>query len=351
MVDKFLPELNKVYFVDKYTMFHILNGSGGIEVDFKSYHDWNDKLIFLEKGQYIKFLSEKFEVRRIEFKYEEVFRNKEVRVLFKHLVALGYINFNECSTCQRYLSKSVFSEQTSSIIDISSEQWYWQNPFHANKEEYHVIFDIKDIIDEKYKNHLSNDDISNLIDGRGFEVQSLFKSKIGLSIKSSLGQKRFLESKKEIAFTDKSVKEIAYEYGFKDPAYFHRVFSKMEGMSPNKFRENFDFANRDTFLPELYDLLETHHKEQRATDFYANEMNLSVKTLSKKVKDKLNITLGQLIRQELTNSAKFLLQSDINIKEIAFELGFEEANHFSSFFKHHTNSTPLEYRLKLQGSD
>ncbi|MEM6805112.1 MAG: AraC family transcriptional regulator, partial [Bacteroidota bacterium] len=103
MIHKFQPELNKVYFIDTYSMFHILKGNGGIEVDFKSYHDWQDKLIFLEKGQYIKFLSESFEVRKIAFKEERIFQDKKVRVLFKHLVALGYINFTDCTSCQDYL--------------------------------------------------------------------------------------------------------------------------------------------------------------------------------------------------------------------------------------------------------
>ena len=347
MVSKFQPELNKVYLISKYTMFQVLEGGGGIEVDFKSYHDWRDKLIFLEKGQYIKFLSENFSVRKIEFEEEKVFRNKDVRVLFKHLVALGYINFDECETCQEYLNKSIFSNQSSDIIDISSKQWYWQNPFHAKQEEYHIIFDIKDVIDKQYKNHLTNEQISKMIGFRGYEAQDLFKSKIGLSVKSMLSQKRLLESKKEIAFTDKSIKEIAYEYGFKDPAYFNRVFNRLVGESPNRFRKGISFESRDTFLPELYHLLEMHHKEQRRIGFYADKMHLSIKTLSKKVKDKLNISVGQLVRQELINTAKTLLQTDVNVKEVAHALGFEEANHFSSFFKHHTSLTPLEYRQLL----
>ena len=344
MVSKFQPELNKMYLIEKHTMLHILKGRGGIEVDFKSYHDWQDKLIFLEKGQYIKFLSENFLVRKIEFQDETVFKNKDVRVLFKHLVALGYINFNECNTCQQYLNHSVFSEQASDIIDVSSEQWYWQNPFHANQEEYHVIFDIKDVIDDQYKNHLTNDKISEIIGFQGYDAQALFENKVGITIKSLLGQKRFLESRKDIAFSDKSIKEIAYEYGYKDPAYFNRVFSKLAGTSPNKFREHINVERRDSFLAELYQLLETHHKEQRNIDFYADKMNVSIKSLSRKVKDKLNITLGQLIRQELINTAKFLLQTEVNVKDIAYELGFEEANHFSSFFKHYTSYSPLEYR-------
>lgn len=177
MVTKLEPELNKIYFISQYTMFHILKGSGGIDVGFKSYHDWKDKLIFLGKGQYIKFLGEHFVVRKIEFKEEKVFRSKEVRVLFKHLVELGYIDFQECYTCQQYLNRSVFSEQASDIIDISSKQWYWQNPFHANREEYHVIFDIKDIIDEKYKNHLPNASISKLIGLQGYDAQDILGGK------------------------------------------------------------------------------------------------------------------------------------------------------------------------------
>lgn len=344
MVSKIQPELNKVYFINKYSMFHILEGRGGIEVDFKHYHDWKDKLIFLEKGQYIKFLSESFIVRKIEFNDEAIFRNKDVRVLFKHLIALGYIDFNECTTCQEYLNKSILSQQASDIIDISSEQWYWQNPFHANQEEYHIIFDVKDIIDQEHRNHLSNETLSKLIGRKDLHVQSLFKNKVGISIKSMLGQKRFVESKKEVAFTDKSIKEIAYDFGYKDPAYFNRVFSRLEGKTPNKFREDIYFEDRDSFLPELYTLLENHHKEQRVVGFYADKMNLSVKTLSKKVKDKLNLSVGQLIRQELINTAKLLLQTDLNIKLIAYELGFEEANHFSTFFKHHTSISPSEYR-------
>lgn len=347
MISKLSPELNKVIFINKNTMVHILEGSGGIEVDFKSYHDWQDKLIFLEKGQYIKFLSEDFFIRKIEFDSEDTFHNKDVRVLFKHLVALGYIDFNQCEECQKYLNSSVFSPDNRDIIDVSSEQWFWQNPFDASKEEYHLIFDIKDVIDEQFKNHLTNEEISKIIGSRGYESQALFKNKVGLTIKSLMGEKRLLESQKEVAFSNKSIKEIAYEFGFKDPAYFNRVFTKLSGQSPHKFRGSVNFKVEDDFLPELYHLLKEFHHEQRATDFYAKKMNLSVKALSAKVKEKLNITIGQLIRQEIIRTAKAFLHSDMPITMIADELGFEEPNHFSAFFKHYAAMSPSVYRTQL----
>lgn len=68
-------------------------------MDFKNYYDWQEKAIFLEKGQYIKFMSDDFMVRSIEFSNETNFYNDEVRVLFKHLISLGYIDLLECEDC------------------------------------------------------------------------------------------------------------------------------------------------------------------------------------------------------------------------------------------------------------
>ena len=173
MVEKLHPEINKVYFITTYTLIHIMSGKGSIQVDFKNYTDWNDKAIYLEKGQYIKFLSEDFLIRKIEFPNETIYKNKEIRVLFKHLISLGYINLMECEDCQKYLSSTVFSNQSSDIIDVSSKQWYWQNPFQASKEEYQVIFDVKDIIDVQFSNRLNSSDISQLIKESGYNAQAL----------------------------------------------------------------------------------------------------------------------------------------------------------------------------------
>ncbi len=344
IVEKLNPELNKVYFIENHTLIHILSGSGSIQVDFKNYFDWQDKAIFLEKGQYIKFLSDNFTIRKIEFENKEQFYNNEVRVLFKHIISLGYIDLMECEDCQKFLSKSITTKNTADIIDLSSKQWYWQNPFKANKEEYQVIFDIKDIIDKEFQNRLTNVDLAKLINEKGYNSQALIKDKIGLSVKNLMNSKRLVESQKEIAFTDKNIQEIAFELGFKDVAYFNRVFKKSLGQNPIQFRENFDYKNRDLFSQDILALLKEHHNKERNLNFYADKVNLSVKSLSKKVQSKMNTSLGQLIRLEIINTAKLMLLNGENIQSIADYLHFEEANHFSSFFKHYTGLTPTSFQ-------
>lgn len=345
-VEKFSPEINKVYFIERHTLIHILSGKGSIQVDFKSYFDWQEKAIFLEKGQYIKFLSDDFIVRRIEFANESKFYNNEVRVLFKHLISLGYIDLLECDECNTFLSESTLKENSADIIDISSKQWFWQNPFKANKEEYQIIFDVKDIIDKEYSSNLTSADLVSLINDRGYNAQTLIKNKVGLTVKNLMTSKKLQESLKEVAFTDKNIQEISYTLGYKDDAYFNRVFKNSVGQTPKQFRKNFDFKNRDLFSQDIIELLQKHHTQERSLEFYANEMNLSIKALSNKVKAKMNTTLGQLIRLELINSAKLMLLEGQSVAEISRQLGFEEPNHFSRFFKHYSNTTPTDFKLK-----
>lgn len=346
MVERFEPEINKVYFINQYTLIHILSGTGAIEVDFKNYLDWQDKAIYLDKGQYIRFRSDDFVARKIEFPSEQLFHNKDFRVLFKHLISLGYIHFDECSDCQKYLNESVFHDQLDAIVDVSSEQWYWQNPFGANREEYQVIFDIKDLIDAQFANHLTSAEVVSLINQQGYNANALVRERVGLSIKNLMSRKQLVESKKEIAFTDKTIQEIAFELGYNDPAYFNRSFKKATGQSPSDYRKNYDFENKDLFMQHLLELVKSYHNQERSLDFYADRMNLSVKSLSRKVSQKMNMTLGAIIRNEVLETAKKFLLQGASVKEAAFQLKFEEPNHFTAFFKHYTGITPTAFLAK-----
>lgn len=345
-VEKINPEINKVYLIERHTLIHVISGKGGIQVDFKNYFDWQEKAIFLEKGQYIKFLADDFTVRWINFSSVDKFKNSEVRVLFKHLISLGYIDLLECTECSSFLSESILTQSSADIIDISSKQWYWQNPFNANKEEYQVIFDAKEIIDAEFSNNLTSDDLVNLIKDRGYNAQALIKDKVGLSVKNLMNSKRIQEGLKEVAMSDKSIQEVSYDLGYKDDAYFNRVFKKSTGQTPRQFRENFDFENRDKFVLNIMELLKKYHTEERSIGFYANKMNVSIKVLSQKVHNKMNVTLGQLIRLELINSSKLMLIEGAKVTDAAIRMGFDEPNHFSRFFKHYTGITPSEFIAK-----
>ncbi|MDR6372678.1 AraC-like DNA-binding protein [Chryseobacterium bernardetii] len=48
-----------------------------------------------------------------------------------------------------------------------------------------------------------------------------------------------LEAKRLLFYTDKPVKEIAYDLGYEDPAYFNRLFTNKTGSTPINFKKNY----------------------------------------------------------------------------------------------------------------
>jgi len=95
-------------------------------------------------------------------------------------------------------------------------------------------------------------------------------------------------------------------------------------------------------------LVEEHFKSEHSVAFYADKLYKSPKTLSNSFA-KLNISPLQIIHQRIILEAKRLLTySNKSAKEIAFEVGFEDASHLSRLFKKHTNLSPSEFKKSLK---
>lgn len=78
---------------------------------------------------------------------------------------------------------------------------------------------------------------------------------------------------------------------------------------------------------------------------FAAQLNIHVNHLNKALKEITGQTTSQLINNRLIQEAKILLKSTKwTISEIAWSLGFEEPNHFSSFFKSRVKITPNKFR-------
>ena len=95
-------------------------------------------------------------------------------------------------------------------------------------------------------------------------------------------------------------------------------------------------------------LVEQHFKSEHSVSFYADQLFKSPKTLSNNFA-KLNRSPLQIIHQRIVLEAKRLLTyTDKTAKEIAYEVGFEDASHLSRLFKKYTSQAPSEFKRGLK---
>ena len=84
----------------------------------------------------------------------------------------------------------------------------------------------------------------------------------------------------------------------------------------------------------------------RTANDYAQRLSVHVNHLNKILKENTGKTTTAIISSRVIQEAKILLkQTNWNISEIAYSLGFEEVAHFSNFFKKQTSLTPVAFRV------
>jgi len=95
-------------------------------------------------------------------------------------------------------------------------------------------------------------------------------------------------------------------------------------------------------------LVETHFKEDHSVSFYAEKLFKSPKTLSNNF-SKVGKSPLQIIHDRIILEAKRQLSyTDKTAKEIAYEVGFEDASHLSRMFKKNTGLSPTAFKKQLE---
>jgi AraC family transcriptional regulator, transcriptional activator of pobA len=108
-----------------------------------------------------------------------------------------------------------------------------------------------------------------------------------------------------------------------------------------------DFANnKEPFiLQDLKDNIETHFKTKHSASDYSDLLNISPKSLAKIAKSHFNKTLTDLIAERIIIEAKReLFLTSKSVKEIAYDLGYDDEHYFSRFFKKNVDVSPQLYR-------
>lgn len=98
-------------------------------------------------------------------------------------------------------------------------------------------------------------------------------------------------------------------------------------------------------LQNLKDAIEQHYRTKHSANDYAELLNITPKALAKVVKNYFNRTLTDMISERIIIEAKReLYLTSKTVKEIAYQLGFNDEHYFSRFFKNNADVSPQLYR-------
>ncbi|HKG68556.1 MAG TPA: AraC family transcriptional regulator [Segetibacter sp.] len=106
------------------------------------------------------------------------------------------------------------------------------------------------------------------------------------------------------------------------------------------------YVKKEPFiLQDLKDAIEKEFKSKHAPGDYAVLLNISLDALTKITKTHFNKNLTNLITERIIIEAKReLYLTNKSIKELAYELGYEDEYYFSRLFKKNASISPQMYR-------
>lgn len=245
--------------IDSYNIFWIKEGKGTYHIDFEQFSFNGNVLFFLSPGQVFTVDSEEIkEAYRLSFVrdfYCIQTHDKEIScngVLFNNIYETPFIELQqkESTKLEFILNELIDEFKLDEAAQYDMLQSYLkQFIIHAVRvrKERHVIKDdkesrlFKDFSTLVELNFRKLHSVTDYAERLGVSPKSIAKhfQKIGTQKPIDFIKNRIvLEAKRELIYTDASVKEIAFDLGFNDPAYFTRFFTKATTFSPLGFKKH-----------------------------------------------------------------------------------------------------------------
>lgn len=132
---------------------------------------------------------------------------------------------------------------------------------------------ILDYIQKHIKEELEIEDLIKLFCGTPPRFWTCFYNSTGVSPREYITREKVQNCKKELQKTEKSITEIAFEYGFSSSQYFATVFRKYCGTTPSYFRNH--YKQKDKEQKRGYDMTKREnffcamsHKEPEQIPFF-----------------------------------------------------------------------------------
>jgi len=234
-----------------------------VQIDFQEFEIETDSLLFINPNVVIKpngnetrgesLLHFNRDFYCIELHDQEVACDG---ILYNNVFEVPFVKLNDSQSTEiKRIIEEIQSEMKNEdanteemlrtllklIIVKATRIWKQQHELDEEEQQSDINFlrKFSKLVEQHYKTHHTVADYAEML----FLTPKNLSKKIGLLSKETpndiIKNRIILESKRLLAHTELSVKEIAYSLNYEDDAYFVRFFTKNTGISPLSFRKQF----------------------------------------------------------------------------------------------------------------
>lgn len=240
---------------DYYTFGLVENGECLIQVDFKEYRLSKGQAFITQPNQVHRLIDTSCLVARMLVIDNALINEASRRMLGQYGLIGSPISteqrLTELSQLFGILSRrleAVHDENTKSLvrhlalaivatfIDILSLK---PNVTYPNQRYAELTLSFKDLLDKNLQTSRRPSHYADLMNISEGYLNEAIKNTTGVSASKMIQDEVVLQAKRQLIYTNRSVKEIALSLGFEDLAYFTRLFTKNTGISPTAFKTRY----------------------------------------------------------------------------------------------------------------
>lgn len=94
----------------------------------------------------------------------------------------------------------------------------------------------RELVEIHFRDHRPVSDYAEQLGMTLATLGRVCQEQLGMTALNVINARLMLEAKRELAYSSRSIKEIALDLGFSDEGYFSRFFRKHSGLAPSEFR-------------------------------------------------------------------------------------------------------------------
>lgn len=252
-----LPDPTKPHRHDHYMCFFVENGSMNFHLDFKNIDIRASSLLLSCPGQ-VHQVGHPSALRGWMLAFEARFIDEHARSIIEQ--SFAKIALLQLDDAQKYWFSNIF-QSIASVIDEQKPGSFHQQLIHTlinalfykavsifqvqedeRVQEYstrsiEIAKTFRQLVKSHFHTHKKPADYASKMNMTVSYLNDTVKSVTGFPSTWFIHQEIFQEAQRQLFYTGKSVKEIAFGLGYEDYRYFIRLFTKTVGTSPASFRK------------------------------------------------------------------------------------------------------------------